>query len=119
MEPHAVGGVELLAEGDHVVVGPDPLAVGEPLEGRHAVVHLADEAHEEGLVARETGGNCIEIGLPGKLILSLRPRLNFDSMTCPYYLFLDFFQYRKSQADYQAVSQAVFQAVFWPCELNT
>ena len=30
------------------------------------------------------------------------------------YLFLDFFQYRKSQA----VSQAVFQAVFWPCELN-
>ena len=28
VEPLAVRGVELLAEGDHVVVGPDPLAAG-------------------------------------------------------------------------------------------
>ena len=42
--------------------------------------------------------------------LRIRLRLNFDSMTCLSYLFLDFFQYRKSQAD----SQAVFQAVFSP-----
>ena len=46
--------------------------------------------------------------------LRIRPRLNFDSLTCLNYLFLEFFQYRKSQVD----SQAVFQAVFWPCELN-
>ena len=48
--------------------------------------------------------NCLRICL----------RLNFESMTCLNYLFLDFFQYRKSQAD----SQAVSQAVFWPSELN-
>ena len=46
-------------------------------------------------------------------------RLNFDSMICCLnYLFLDFFQYRTSQADSQAVSRAGFQAVFLPCELN-
>ena len=33
-------------------------------------------------------------------------------MTCLNYLFLDFFQYWKSQADSQTDSQAVFQAVF-------
>ena len=42
--------------------------------------------------------------------LRIHLRLNFDSMTCLNYLFLDFFQYRKSQADSQVVSQAVFQA---------
>ena len=46
--------------------------------------------------------------------LRIRLRLNFDSMTCLSYLFLDFFQYRKSQADSQVDSQAVFQAVFSP-----
>ena len=46
--------------------------------------------------------------------LRIRLRLNFDSMTCLNYLFLDFFHYRKSQADSQAVSRAVFR----PCELN-
>ena len=50
--------------------------------------------------------------------LRICPRLNFDSMSCLNYLFWDFFQYRKSHADSQAVSRAVFQAVFWPCELN-
>ena len=49
-----------------------------------------------------------------KTRLRIRPRLNFDSMTCLNYLLWDFFQYRKSQAD----SHAGFQAVFWPCELN-
>ena len=44
--------------------------------------------------------------------LRIRLRLNFDSMTCLNYLFLDFFQYRNSQADSQADSRAVFQAVF-------
>ena len=48
--------------------------------------------------------------------LRLRLRLNFDSMTCVNYLFLDFFQYRKSQADSQANSQADFQAVFPPLD---
>ena len=43
-------------------------------------------------------------------------RLNFDSMTCLNYLFLDFFQYRKSQADSQENSQAYFQAVFSPLD---
>ena len=46
--------------------------------------------------------------------LRIRLRLNFDSMTCLNYLVLDFFQYRKSQADSQADSQAVFQAVIFP-----
>ena len=46
--------------------------------------------------------------------LRIRLRLNFDSMTCLNYLFLDFFQYRKSQADSQADSQAVFQSDFPP-----
>ena len=46
--------------------------------------------------------------------LRIRLRLNFDSMTCLNYLFLDFFQYRKSQADSQADSQAFFQAFFSP-----
>ena len=46
--------------------------------------------------------------------LRIRLRLNFDSMTCLNYLFLDFFHYRKSQADSQADSQAVFQALFFP-----
>ena len=46
--------------------------------------------------------------------LRIRLRLNFDSMTCINYLFLDIFHYRKSQADSQADSQAVFQAVFFP-----
>ena len=54
--------------------------------------------------------------------LRIRLRLNFDSITCLNYPFLDFFQYRKSQADSHVVSRAVFQAViqanFWPCELN-
>ena len=46
--------------------------------------------------------------------LRIRLRLNFESMTCLNYLFLDFFQYKKSQADSQADSQAVFQAGFFP-----
>ena len=49
-----------------------------------------------------------------RIRLRIRLRLNFDSMTCLNYIFLDFFQYRKSQADSQADSQAVFQAVFSP-----
>ena len=44
-----VRGVELLLEGDDVLVGPDPLPVGEPLQGGHPVVHLADQAGQEGL----------------------------------------------------------------------
>ena len=61
MEPHPVRGVEFLAEGDHIVVGPDPLAVGEPLERRHPVVHLADEADEEGLVAEQPGNGVDDV----------------------------------------------------------
>ena len=48
--------------------------------------------------------------------LRIRLRLNFDSMTYLNYIFLDFFQYRKSQADSQADSQAVFQAFFPPLD---
>ena len=49
-----VGGVELLAEGDHVVVGPDPLAAGEPLQRRHPAVHLVDLSDEERFVAGQS-----------------------------------------------------------------
>ena len=45
-----------------------------------------------------------------KTRLRIRLKLNFDSMTCLDYLSLDFFQYRKSHAD----CQAVFQAVLFP-----
>ena len=51
-----VRGVELLFEVDDVLVGPDPLAAGEPLEGGDAVVHLSDEADEEGLVLGHVEG---------------------------------------------------------------
>ena len=49
-----------------------------------------------------------------RIRLRIRLRLNFDSMTCLNYIFLDFFPYRKSQADSQTNSQADFQAVFFP-----
>ena len=52
--------------------------------------------------------------LPLEKPLEIRLRSLFDSMTCLNYLFLDLFQYRKSQADSQANSQADFQAVFPP-----
>ena len=62
-------------------------------------------------VPQTVGLNCwgrIQRGERLKNRLGIRLRLNFDSMTCLNYIFFDFFQYRKSQAD----SQADFQAVF-------
>ena len=56
--------------------------------------------------------------LPLEKPLEIRLRSLFDSMTCLNYLFLDLFQYMKSQADSEADSRAVSQEVFFPCEFD-
>ena len=88
----------------------------------HIAVAMTPEDSEKGVgrsarefILPETDGDREAAGVQftwPKNRLRIRLRLNFDSMTCLNYLLLDFFQYRKSQAD----SQAVFQAVFSPLD---